>query len=100
MSDRTDFDWGEGVCDTDTAPLARFVGAFGGVGVAVDHLQIGNAPISEQARPAALAMLAPHSVERHAMIDLGGLAQALAGCGAAMRLHALEQWREIARRAP
>ena len=42
------------------AALARLAGAFGHVSVAVDHLQVRQAPISEQRRPRRIAMLAPH----------------------------------------
>src|SRR5215472_1022510 len=82
------------------ATVAGLARAFGCMGVAVDDLQIGDAPIGEQKRPGGLAMLAPHAVERHPVVDLRGLAQQLAGLAAAARLQALEHAHEIARRAP
>src|SRR5690242_17506523 len=53
------------------APPARLVGAFLDVSVAVDHLQIGHAPVIEQRWPRRVAMLAPDHEQRHAVVDLG-----------------------------
>src|SRR5260370_25160597 len=45
-------------------------------------------------------MLAPYAEQRHAVIDLCGLPQALAGLGAAPLLQPLEDARIVARRRP
>ena len=58
-------------------------GAFCRVSVAIDHLQIGQAPERQQRRPVHVAMLAPDPEQRHAMIDFRGLPQPRAGLGAA-----------------
>src|SRR5712691_8860218 len=68
--------------------------------VPIDDLQIGKSPEREQCRPGTLALLAPDPEQRHAMVDLGGLPQPLAGGGAAPRLQPLDHPVETARRIP
>src|SRR5580700_7169365 len=46
-------------------------GAFLRMGVAVDHLQIGQAPKAEESRPWHVAMLAPELEERQLVVDFG-----------------------------
>src|SRR5262245_27242400 len=41
------------------AAIGRLVGAFGGVDVAVDDLQVGKAPERQQRRPGLVPVLAP-----------------------------------------
>src|SRR5262249_48482114 len=82
------------------AAIARLAGAFLDVDVAIDPLQVGQAPIAEQRRPRLVATLAPDLEQRHAMIYLGGLPQPAAALGAAVKLHALEELDVIARRVP
>src|SRR6266540_5230817 len=62
--------------------ILRLVDAFGRMNVAIDDLQIGKSPECEQRRPGTVALLAPDPEQRHAMVDLSGLPQPLAGAGA------------------
>src|SRR5580704_14236748 len=82
------------------AAVARLACAFGHVSVAIDHLQVRQAPKSEQRRPRRVAMLAPHLEQRHMVVDLGGLPQPAAALGAAPRLQAAQQRRFAAWRVP
>ena len=69
-----------------SAPVARFVCKFCGVGVPIDHLKIWQAPISQQFRPQRVRMIAPHLKQRNTVVNLGGLPQTSAGLAAAPRL--------------
>ena len=62
--------------ETALAAIGRLHGALGGVHVAVDDLQIGQAPERKQCRPRRLAMLAPNAELRDPVIDLRGSEQA------------------------
>src|SRR5918993_3157398 len=53
--------------------LAGLARAFGGVGRAVDHLQVGGAPEGEELRPRPVAVLAPDPEEGRHVVDLGAL---------------------------
>jgi hypothetical protein len=77
-------------CDLETrsAPVARFICAFCGVDVLIDHLKVWQAPIPQQLRPRRVSMIAPHSKQRDAMVNLGGLPKTPAGLAAAPRLQA------------
>ncbi len=70
------------------------------MGRSVDDLQVGHAPEVEQLGPRALAMVAPDRKQRHPVVDLGVLAEALAGQAAAALLQALEPVEMVARRGP
>src|SRR5262249_12992553 len=82
------------------AAIAGLGGALGGVGVAVDHLQVGQTPITKELRPRLLAMLLEHPEQRHAVIDLGGLEEPLAALAAAPLLQSPEEAHVVAWRAP
>ena len=75
-------------------------GAFLRMGVAVDHLQIGQAPKAEKPRPWHVAMLAPELEERQLVVDLGVSQKPLAARCATVLLPPLEERHLIARRVP
>src|SRR3569623_3596323 len=68
--------------------------------VAVDHLQVRQAPEVEQLRPAEIAMLPPHAEQRNAVIDFGSLPQPRAAGGTATLLQLPEQLGVVARCVP
>src|SRR5215813_11435000 len=70
------------------------------MGVAVDELQVGQAPVAQQLWPRQVAMLFEHLKERQLMVDFGGLEQALAAFPAAPLLQPAQQPHLVARRAP
>src|SRR5262249_48290996 len=82
------------------AAIGRFARALGGVNVAVDDLQIGQAPERQQGRPRRVAMLAPDPEQRDAVVDLGAPQQAALGLRAATDLQPLEHAHLIAGRIP
>src|SRR5438105_41046 len=65
-----------------------------------DYLQVRHAPEIEQVRPGPVAVLAPDAEQRHPMIDLGGLEQALSGHRAPPCLPALQHLDVFRRLAP
>ncbi len=71
------------------------------MGGSIDDLQVGHAPIGQQRRPRlGPPGLAPNLEQRHAVIDLGVLAEPRAGGGAAMVLQPSQMPHVIARRGP
>src|SRR5215510_2321437 len=74
--------------------------ALGHVGLAVDHLQVWQAPVIQKLRPRQVALLLEHLEQRHAMIDFGGLQEPFAALAAAPLLQAAKQPHMVARRAP
>jgi hypothetical protein len=51
-------------------PKPRLVGAFCGVDVAVDDLQVGQSPVAEQLRPSFIPMVTPDTKQRDPVIYL------------------------------
>src|SRR5271169_1435357 len=82
------------------APVPRFSGAFGDMGLAVDDLKIGQAPIGEELRPRLFAMRRPDLKQWHAVVDLSVLPQQSAALAATPRLQTPQQLRLLARRIP
>jgi len=70
------------------------------MGVAVDGLEVGEAPKAQQVRPGQVAVPAPGLVERHAVVDLAAAQQALPGGGAAPPLQLGQQLGLTGRRDP
>ena len=82
------------------ASIARLVGTFQNMSVAVDDLQVRHAPIVQQVRPRHTPVLAPDAIERHAVIHLRVLPEATARLAATTRLKPSQQRRLFARRVP
>src|SRR5262249_46350614 len=82
------------------AAVRRLHGALGGVNIAVDDLEIGQAPERQQGRPRRIAMLAPDPEQRDPMVDLGAPQQAPPRLRAAADLQALEHADLVAWRIP
>ena len=80
--------------------LARFGRAFCGVGIAIDHLKIWQAPVIEQLRPSRVPEFAPHPKQGDAVVNLGALPQPLAGFAAASPLQAPHEPGLTTRRIP
>ena len=78
----------------------RLFGRFQGMGIAVDHPQIGKSPELEESGPLRVAVLAPNLEERHLVIDLGIAPKSLAALGTTTALHSLEHGRLVAWRVP
>ena len=67
--------------------VPRLGGAFYDVDVAINHLEVWQAPIIEQRRPRRVAVFVPHPKQRDAVVNLGAFLQPPAGLTAAARLH-------------
>jgi hypothetical protein len=82
------------------ASIARLVGTFQHMSVAVDDMQVWHAPIVQQVRPRHTPILAPDAIERYAVIYLRILPEATARLAATTRLKPSQQRRLFARRVP
>jgi hypothetical protein len=82
------------------ASVPRLGGAFCGVGVSVDHLEVWQAPITEQLRPLRIPVFAPYPKQRDSVVDLGGPPESSAGLATAARLEAPQQAGLVTRRIP
>ena len=80
--------------------MPRFLSAFCGVYVAIDHLKVWQTPIVEERRPRCIPVFAPHSKQRDTMINFGALPQPSAACAAAPCLQASEEPGVATRRSP
>jgi hypothetical protein len=80
--------------------MPSLAGAFCGVGVAINHLKIWQAPIVEQFRPFIIAMVAPDSEQWDPVIYLGILPEPPTRLAASPRLQPPQERRFAARRIP
>ena len=83
-----------------SASVSRLDGAFCGVNIAINYLEVRQAPIGEQLRPRRSPVFAPHPKQRHAMINFGALPQSSAALAAATRLQPPQEPGVAARRVP
>ena len=86
--------------DNSDPALARLLGALLHVSGSIDDLQVRDAPVGQQCRPRSIAIISPDLEQGNAVIDLGILDQAFAGCEAAALLKNLQVPDMIARRNP
>src|SRR6476469_10223854 len=65
-----------------SASVSRLGGAFCGVNIAIDYLEVWQAPIAEQLRPRRSPVFAPDPKQGHAVINVGALPQPSAALAA------------------
>jgi len=82
------------------ASVSRLDGAFYGVNIAIDYLEVWQAPIGKQLRPRRSPVFAPDPKQWHAVINFGALPQPSAALAAATRLQAPQEPGVAARRVP
>ena len=84
----------------DGASVSRLDGAFYGVNVAIDYLEVWQAPIVEQIRPRRFPVLTPHPKQWDAVVNFGALPKPSAALAAAPRLQPPQKADVVARRVP
>jgi hypothetical protein len=67
QSSQFSFDWACG------SSILRLVGTFCGVDVAIDHLEIWQAPKIKQLRPGHIPIFPPYPKQRNAVVNLSAL---------------------------
>src|SRR6185312_704775 len=82
------------------ASVSRLDGAFYGVNIAIDYLEVWQAPIGKQLRPRRSPVFAPDPKQWHAVINFGALPQPSGALAAATRLQAPQEPGVAARRVP
>jgi hypothetical protein len=80
--------------------VSRLAGTFCGVNVAIDYLEVWQAPIGEQIRPRRFPVFAPHPKQRDAVVNFGALPQPSAALAAAPRLQPPQEPGVVTRRVP
>src|SRR6476646_8454785 len=83
-----------------SASVSRLGGAFCGVNIAIDYLEVWQARIGKQLRPWRSPVFAPDSKQRHAVINFGALPQPSAALATATRLQPPQEPGVAARRVP
>ena len=73
------------------ASVLRLDGAFCGVNIAINYLEVRQAPIAQQVRPRRFPVLVPNPKQRNAVVDFGALPQPSAALAAAPPLQAPEE---------
>jgi hypothetical protein len=73
------------------ASILRFDGGFCGVSIAVNYLEVWQAPIAEQIRPRGLSALAPNSKQRDTVVNFSAFPQPPAALAAAPPLQPAEK---------
>jgi len=73
------------------ASVLRLDGAFCGVNIAINYLEVRQAPIPQQIRPRRFPVLAPNPKQRNAVVNFGALPQPSAALAAAPPLQPSEE---------